>query len=172
MEGFEFEAPEEAPIFTPTKEEFENPLQYILKIQPQAQKFGICKIKPPSSWLPPFTMNVDNITFTPRVQKLNELEAKNRIKLNFMNQVSKFWELQGNVFKLPVVDGKGLDLYALHRCFQKISLIKDCKNFWAKVAKSMGYTQKFASSLKAHYENILLPFDNKVLKKVAKKVNP
>ena len=45
---FEFEVPEEAPVFVPTAEEFKNPLLYISKIRPVAEKFGICKIKPPS----------------------------------------------------------------------------------------------------------------------------
>lgn len=45
---FEFEVPEEAPVFIPTAEEFKNPLLYIQKIRPLAEKFGICKIKPPA----------------------------------------------------------------------------------------------------------------------------
>lgn len=45
---FEFEVPEECPVFIPTSEEFKNPLLYIQKIRPLAEKFGICKIKPPA----------------------------------------------------------------------------------------------------------------------------
>lgn len=45
---FDFEVPEEAPVFIPTVEEFKNPLLYIQKIRPLAEKFGICKIKPPA----------------------------------------------------------------------------------------------------------------------------
>lgn len=45
---FDFEVPEEAPVFIPTSEEFKNPLLYIQKIRPLAEKFGICKIKPPA----------------------------------------------------------------------------------------------------------------------------
>jgi hypothetical protein len=45
---FEFEVPEEAPVFIPSAEEFKNPLLYIQKIRPLAEKFGICKIKPPA----------------------------------------------------------------------------------------------------------------------------
>ena len=45
---FEFIAPPEAPVFEPTAEEFQDPLGYIAKIKPIAEKTGICKILPPS----------------------------------------------------------------------------------------------------------------------------
>ena len=44
---FEFVAPSEAPVFNPTWEEFKNPLIYIEKIKPIAERTGICKIVPP-----------------------------------------------------------------------------------------------------------------------------
>lgn len=47
-EEFEFEVPEEAPVFVPTEQEFKNPLTYISKIRPIAEKYGICKIRPPA----------------------------------------------------------------------------------------------------------------------------
>lgn len=40
-----------APTFHPSVEEMEgNPLHYIEKIRPIAEKYGICKIVPPSGW--------------------------------------------------------------------------------------------------------------------------
>ena len=44
----------EAPVFRPTLEEFQNPLQYINSIRDRAQRHGICKIIPPvtpENWL-------------------------------------------------------------------------------------------------------------------------
>ena len=41
------------PTFYPTVEEMEgSPLDYIEKIRPQAQHYGICKIIPPTGWNP------------------------------------------------------------------------------------------------------------------------
>ena len=46
-EAFEFDPPPEAPVFYPTEEEFNDPLEYINKIRKYAEGSGICKIKPP-----------------------------------------------------------------------------------------------------------------------------
>jgi jmjN domain len=41
------------PVFYPTIDDFEgNPLHYIEKIRPIAEKYGICKIVPPAGWNP------------------------------------------------------------------------------------------------------------------------
>lgn len=48
-DDFEFVKPQEAPVFRPTPEEFElGPLEYIKKIRPLAEEFGICKVIPPA----------------------------------------------------------------------------------------------------------------------------
>lgn len=42
-----------APVFYPTVEDFQgNPLEYVKKIRPLAEKYGICKIVPPPGWNP------------------------------------------------------------------------------------------------------------------------
>lgn len=75
---------EDAPIFYPTLAEFKKgPISYIAKIRSQAEKYGICKIVPPKSFRPPFAVDENCFQFTPRTQRLNELEASIRTKLNY-----------------------------------------------------------------------------------------
>lgn len=40
----------EAPTFYPSEKDFQDPLEYIDKIRPIAEKFGICKVVPPSNF--------------------------------------------------------------------------------------------------------------------------
>ncbi|XP_071492108.1 lysine-specific demethylase 5A-like [Diadema antillarum] len=159
----EFVAPPEAPVFEPSEEEFTDPLAYIAKIRPIAEKTGICKIRPPPDWQPPFAVDVENFRFTPRVQRLNELEAKTRIKLNFLDSIAKFWELQGCRLKIPNVCGKCLDLYNLSKIVQDEGGFETvCRERkWSRVANRLHYPpgKGVGSQLLKHYERILWPFD-------------
>ena len=40
----------DAPIFCPSEKDFQDPLDYIDKIRPIAEKFGICKVVPPANF--------------------------------------------------------------------------------------------------------------------------
>ncbi|KAG8196974.1 hypothetical protein JTE90_009028 [Oedothorax gibbosus] len=159
---FEFLPPPEAPVFEPTAEEFKDPLAYIAKIRPIAEKTGICKIKPPPEWQPPFAVDVDNFRFTPRMQRLNELEATTRVKLNFLDQIAKFWELQGSSLKIPNVERKALDLFTLYRVVLEEggSDIVSRERRWSRIATRMGYPpgRGVGSLLRQHYERILYPY--------------
>ena len=81
-------------------------------------------------------MDVDKFKFVPRIQRLNELEACTRVKLNFLDQIAKFWQLQGIPLKIPIIDKKTLDLYQLHHLVHKNGGMvkkKSIKNFKKKV---------------------------------------
>ncbi|XP_030240080.1 lysine-specific demethylase lid [Drosophila navojoa] len=162
-EEFNFDTPPECPVFRPTAEEFKNPLAYISKIRSIGEKCGIAKILPPDKWSPPFAVDVDKLRFVPRVQRLNELEAKTRVKLNFLDHIAKFWELQGSSLKIPMVERKALDLYTLHRIVQEEGGMEQTtkERKWAKVANRMQYpsSKSVGATLKAHYERILHPFE-------------
>ncbi|XP_043916445.1 lysine-specific demethylase 5C isoform X2 [Protopterus annectens] len=163
MEPEEFVPPPECPVFEPTWEEFEDPLEYIAKIRPIAEKAGICKIRPPVDWQPPFAVEVDNFRFTPRIQRLNELEAETRVKLNYLDQIARFWEIQGSTLKIPNVERKMLDLFTLSKIVTEEGgyevICKDRR--WARVAQRMCYPsgKNIGSLLRSHYERIVYPYE-------------
>ncbi|XP_061074889.1 lysine-specific demethylase 5C isoform X2 [Conger conger] len=163
MDGEEFTPPPECPVFEPSWEEFANPLGYIAKIRPIAEKSGICKIRPPADWQPPFAVEVDNFHFTPRIQRLNELEAETRVKLNYLDRIAKFWEIQGSSLKIPNIERRIVDLFSLAKVvteeggFETVSK----ERRWARVAQKMGYPpgKNIGSLLRSHYERIVYPFE-------------
>ncbi|XP_028266177.1 lysine-specific demethylase 5C isoform X2 [Parambassis ranga] len=163
MEGEEFVPPPECPVFEPSWEEFEDPLGYIAKIRPIAEKSGICKIRPPPDWQPPFSVELDTFRFTPRIQRLNELEAETRVKLNYLDRIARFWEIQGSSLKIPHIERRILDLFSLSKIvtdeggFEMV-----CKERrWARVAQRLGYPagKNIGSLLRSHYERIVYPFE-------------
>ncbi|XP_031438860.1 lysine-specific demethylase 5A isoform X2 [Clupea harengus] len=159
----EFVPPPECPVFEPSWEDFSDPLGFINKIRPIAEKTGICKIRPPVDWQPPFACDVRNFRFTPRVQRLNELEALTRVKLNFLDQIAKFWELQGCRLRFPHVEKKILDLYLLSKIVSAEGGFDTvCKEKrWSKVASRMGFPsgKGTGSLLRSHFEKILYPYE-------------
>ncbi|XP_010934762.1 lysine-specific demethylase JMJ17 [Elaeis guineensis] len=66
----------QAPVFYPTEEEFKDPLEFIYKIRPQAEPFGICRIVPPKSWNPPFALDRDAFSFPTKTQDIHHLQAR------------------------------------------------------------------------------------------------
>uniref|UniRef100_A0A7J8B8M9 [histone H3]-trimethyl-L-lysine(4) demethylase n=1 Tax=Rousettus aegyptiacus TaxID=9407 RepID=A0A7J8B8M9_ROUAE len=158
-----FLPPPECPVFEPTWAEFRDPLDYIAKIRPIAEKSGICKIRPPPDWQPPFAVEVDNFRFTPRIQRLNELEAETRVKLNYLDQIAKFWEFQGSSLKIPNVERRILDLYSLSKIVVEEggyeAICKDRR--WARVAQRLKYPpgKNIGSLLRSHYERIIYPYE-------------
>ncbi|XP_019264663.1 PREDICTED: lysine-specific demethylase 5B isoform X1 [Nicotiana attenuata] len=64
------------PVYYPTEEEFKDPLEFIYKIRPEAEKYGICKIIPPKSWKPPFALDLNAFTFPTKTQAIHQLQAR------------------------------------------------------------------------------------------------
>lgn len=77
------------PVFFPTIEEFEgNPLHYIDKIRPVAEKYGIAKIVPPEGWNPPFC------------KSFLRLFAAHSLYLRRKVRVGYFSDLSGKIYLL------------------------------------------------------------------------
>ncbi|KAM3683295.1 hypothetical protein ACJW31_12G136500 [Castanea mollissima] len=77
-EDARIEVIEEAPVFHPTEEEFEDMVEYIARIRPRVEPYGICRIVPPSSWQPPCLIKEkgiwENSTFVSHTQRIDGLE--------------------------------------------------------------------------------------------------
>ncbi|CAJ0934566.1 unnamed protein product [Ranitomeya imitator] len=89
-------------------------------------------------------------------------EAETRVKLNYLDQIAKFWEIQESSLKIPNVERRILDLYSLNKIVQEEGGYEPiCKERrWARVAQRMGYPsgKNLGSLLRSHYERIIYPF--------------
>ncbi|XP_023745545.1 putative lysine-specific demethylase JMJ16 [Lactuca sativa] len=68
---------EYAPAFHPTEVEFKDVLEYIAKIRPKAEEYGICRIIPPDSWKPPSLLNGnkwESSRFSTHIHQIDELK--------------------------------------------------------------------------------------------------
>ncbi|XP_065848080.1 lysine-specific demethylase JMJ18 [Euphorbia lathyris] len=83
----------EAPVFYPTVEEFEDTLGYLSKIHAKAQSFGICRIVPPTSWRPPCRLKDKNIwqhaKFSTRIQQIDLLQNREPMAKKFQSRKRK-----------------------------------------------------------------------------------
>ncbi|KAG4911105.1 hypothetical protein JHK87_057221 [Glycine soja] len=75
---------EDAPVFYPTEEEFQDTLKYISSIRSKAEPYGICRIVPPSSWKPPCPLKEKSIwegsKFSTRVQRIDKLQNRDSMR--------------------------------------------------------------------------------------------
>ncbi|RDX79654.1 Lysine-specific demethylase JMJ18, partial [Mucuna pruriens] len=71
---------DQAPVFYPTIEEFEDTLGYLARIRPQAEPYGICRIVPPACWVPPCPLKEkdlwENAKFPTRIQQIDLLQNR------------------------------------------------------------------------------------------------
>ncbi|KAH6802953.1 Transcription factor jumonji family protein / zinc finger family protein [Perilla frutescens var. frutescens] len=78
---------EEAPVFYPSEEEFEDTIKYISSIRSKAEMYGICRIVPPASWIPPCPLKEKNIwersKFMTRIQRIDKLQNRGSMRKIF-----------------------------------------------------------------------------------------
>ncbi|XP_058101595.1 putative lysine-specific demethylase JMJ16 [Magnolia sinica] len=75
---------DDAPVFHPTEEEFEDALKYIASIRQSAEPYGICRIVPPPSWKPPCPLKErdmwENSRFATRIQRVDKLQNRSSMR--------------------------------------------------------------------------------------------
>lgn len=65
-------------------------------------------------------------------------QAQTRVKLNFLDQIAKFWDLQGCSLKIPHVERKILDLYKLN----KVDICLHWTSFLNQIPRGFSWVKK------------------------------
>ncbi|KAM2673879.1 hypothetical protein EV2_015129 [Malus domestica] len=130
-----------APVYYPSEDEFRDPLEYIYKIRPEAEAYGICRIVPPKCWKPPFALDLDLFTFPTKTQAIHQLQVRPAScdSKTFELEYSRFWEdhCGKKLRKRVVFEGEELDLCKLFNAVKRYGgydkVVKGKK--WAEVAR-------------------------------------
>ncbi|THV08208.1 hypothetical protein K435DRAFT_824791 [Dendrothele bispora CBS 962.96] len=156
---------EDCPEFYPTDDEFRDPMAYISSISEKAKKYGICKIVPPEGWQMPFMTDTERFRFKTRLQRLNNIEASSRAKLNFLEQLYRFHKQQGNPrVVVPTINQKPVDLWLLRKEVQKLGGYEAVNKArkWIDIGRAMGYIglPTLPSQLRNAYTRVILPYEH------------
>ena len=162
---------EEAPLFTPSAAEFEDPLRYISSIRTEAERFGICRIQPPEGWEVPLALHA-LFRFPTRVQTVTELQQRLRSGRadQWKESYTAFLASIGERLPKPWPSWGGvtLDLWALSDAvMRRGGYLRVCEEQrWREVVRSLqaiepglsaGVSASF--SLRTAYEKYLLQFE-------------
>lgn len=137
---------QEAPVFYPTEEEFEHPLEFLAAIRPKAEPSGLCRVVPPPSWKPPFALNKATFSFKTRVQSVHELQQRvdpaQRAQEFYSQYRAWYLRTHGRAFsRAPSFAGKDVDLPLLFRLVLR-------RGGHAQVTKDKGW-REICQALKA-----------------------
>lgn len=90
----------EAPVFHPTEKEFQDPIEYITKIQVQAEKFGICRVVPPSTFKPECKV-ADDMRFTAYNQYVHKMMHRWGPNFKELMAITKYLKTQNITMTQP-----------------------------------------------------------------------
>ncbi|KAL1457167.1 hypothetical protein WDU94_001827 [Cyamophila willieti] len=154
----------EAPTFYPTEKEFQDPFEYIEKIRPAAEQFGICRIVPPSSFKPECKLN-DDMRFTAYNQYVHKMLHRWGPNVKEMVAIRKYLATQSvSMQQLPLIGGIEVDLPRLYSTVQQCGGLSEVieKKRWPRVADLMKIprlAQDRLTKLDDIYCKYLLPYD-------------
>lgn len=143
-----------APVYYPNEEEFKDPLEYIYKIRPEAEPYGICKIVPPNNWKPPFALNLENFSFPTKTQAIHQLQVRPAScdSKTFELEYNRFLEEHcGKKLKRRVIfEGDELDLCKLFNGVKRFGgydkVVKEKK--WGEVSRFVRSGRKITECAK------------------------
>ncbi|KAI4315412.1 hypothetical protein L6164_028225 [Bauhinia variegata] len=141
------------PVYYPSEDEFKDPLEYICKIRPEAEPYGICRIVPPKNWKPPFALDLDSFTFPTKTQAIHKLQARPAAcdPKTFQLEYSRFLEDHcGKKSKRVVFEGEELDLCKLFNAVKRFGgynkVVKEKK--WGDVYRFVRSAKKISDCSK------------------------
>ncbi|XP_076337248.1 jumonji, AT rich interactive domain 2 isoform X2 [Tachypleus tridentatus] len=154
----------EAPVYHPTAEEFQDPLEFIEKIRPEAEKYGICKIIPPDSFKPECKVN-DDMRFIAHNQYVHKVLYRWGPNVQHVSCIKKTLKVQGvSLEHAPLIGGVELDLSKLYNTVQHFGGLKQVieKKKWQRVADAMHIpkaAQDRVTKLYDAYCKYIVPYD-------------
>nr|CAD7432382.1 unnamed protein product [Timema monikensis] len=154
----------EAPTYHPTEKEFQDPLEYIDKIRPVAEKFGLCRIVPPPNFKPECKVT-DDMRFTAYNQYVHKMLHRWGPNVKEMMAIKKYLATQSiSLTHPPWVGGMEVDLPRLYQTVQSVGGLKEVieKKRWQRVADAMKIpksAQDRVTKLDDIYCKYLLPYD-------------
>lgn len=133
-----------APRYLPTEEQFRDPLAFVAAIRAEAEPYGVCSIRPPPSWAPPYAIDRATFTFKTRLQCIHELYDRGGSGCQHWRAAyNKFLATSGlrhTKKQNPTLHGAVIDLAKLHRAVQRrggYQAVIDAKK-WKEVARIAG----------------------------------
>ncbi|XP_039309182.1 protein Jumonji isoform X2 [Solenopsis invicta] len=154
----------EAPTFHPSEKDFQDPLEYIDKIRPIAEKFGICRVVPPPNFKPECKVS-DDMRFTAYNQYVHRMLHRWGPNVKEMMAIKKYLATQSiTLTQPPWIGGMEVDLPHLYQTVQSLGGLKEVieKKKWQKVADGMKIpksAQDRVTKLDDIYCKYLLPYD-------------
>ncbi|CAG9821557.1 unnamed protein product [Phaedon cochleariae] len=154
----------EAPIFHPTEQEFQDPLEYIERIRHKAEQFGLCRIVPPSTFKPECKV-ADDMRFTAYNQYVHKMLHRWGPNFKELMAIKKYLETQNiSLVHPPWIGGMEIDLPKLYQTVQTLGGLKEVieKKKWPRVSELMKIpksAQDRVTKLDDIYCKYLLPYD-------------
>ncbi|KAM9419343.1 protein Jumonji-like isoform 2-T2 [Salvelinus alpinus] len=155
----------EAPEFSPTQREFQDPLVYLDSVREGAEPCGLCRVVPPADWRPECKLN-DEMRFVTQVQRIHKLGRRWGPNVQRLACIKKHLKSQGITMEdPPLIGGCEVDLA---RFFQLINdmggmqQVMDLKK-WSKLADLLRIpksAQDRLAKLQESYLQYLLSFDS------------
>ncbi|ODM89757.1 Protein Jumonji [Orchesella cincta] len=154
----------EAPTYYPSEQDFEDPLKYFDKIQPEAEKFGMARIVPPRSFRPECNVN-DDMRFTAYNHYIHKMYKRWGPTVQETEGIKEHLKRsEVDLSSIPVIGGLEIDFSTLYQAVLSFGGIKEVmeKSKWADVADCLHIpkgTHDRASKLDAAYVKYILPYD-------------